>query len=188
MIRNYRLPFTFDPARLEADLSAFNAEDWTPHFNQAYYTGEWSGIALRSVGGITRQLFIDPTQTEFLDTPLMARCPCFQSVVAAFQCPVESVRLLRLRAGSRIREHRDFGLCYEQGEFRVHVPVVTNPGVEFLLEGERLDLAAGECWYVNFNLKHAIANDGVTDRVHLVIDGKVNDWMTDIMQGAREEN
>ena len=177
MIRSLQLPFVFDPARLQTDLAALSADAWVPHFNQAYYTGEWSGIALRSVGGLARQLYQDPTKTEFADTPLMALCPYLQSVASTFQCPLEAVRLLRLRAGSRIKEHRDFGLCYEEGEFRVHIPIVTNSALEFYLEDERLDLREGECWYINFNLKHHIHNDGDTDRVHLVVDGQVNDWV-----------
>ena len=50
-----------------------------------------------------------------------------------------------------IREHGDFGLEYYDGEIRVHVPVVINPQVEFLLNGDRLTLAPGEAWYLNVN-------------------------------------
>jgi hypothetical protein len=177
MIRSLRLPFCFDPTRLQGDLALLNADDWVPHFNQAYYTGEWSGAALRSVGGSARQLFQDPTKTEFMDTPLMARCSYFQQVMSTFECPLESIRLLRLRAGSQIKEHRDFGLSYEDGVFRLHIPIVTNPQLEFYLEDERLDLREGECWYLDFNRNHRICNGGVTDRVHLVVDGLVNDWV-----------
>jgi hypothetical protein len=189
MIRYAKLPFTFDPVALQADLGRIEAEAWAPHFNTRYYTGDWSGISLRSVGGVERQLFSDPSRPdEFADTPRLMACPAIQAVMAAFACPLEGVRLLRLRAGSRIREHRDYGLCLEKGEFRVHVPVVTNPLVDFTLGGERLTLRAGECWYLNFDLPHAVANAGTVDRVHLVLDGRVNPWIEHLIAlaaGAR---
>ena len=184
MIRYFQLPMMFKPIRLQADMAAVEADEWVPHFNQGYYTGEWSGVSLRSIGGLARQLFADPSKTNFENTPVLARCSYFQSVLAGFECPLEAVRLLKLRAGSRIKEHRDFGLCYEEGEFRVHIPIVTNPEVEFTLEGEKLELNEGEAWYVNFNLPHRIENAGETDRVHLVIDGKVNEWVRNLFAPA----
>ncbi len=87
------------------------------------------------------------------------------------------VRLLRLGAGSRIREHRDFCLGFEDGEVRIHVPVVTSPLVEFYSAGRRIEMREGEAWYVNFNLPHRLYNGAAFDRVHLVIDGPVNDWV-----------
>jgi hypothetical protein len=42
----------------------------------------------------------------------------------------------------------------------------------------------GECWYVNFNLAHAVENRGASDRVHLVIDGLVNDWVRTVFDTA----
>jgi hypothetical protein len=35
----------------------------------------------------------------------------------------------------------------------------------------------GECWYLNFNLPHRVKNSGTADRIHLVIDCVVNDWL-----------
>ena len=57
---------------------------------------------------------------------------------------LESVRFLRLAAGSSIREHRDPGLSIEEGVFRLHVPVRTNPDVEFLVGGRLMTMAEGE--------------------------------------------
>jgi aspartyl/asparaginyl beta-hydroxylase (cupin superfamily) len=89
------------------------------------------------------------------------------------------VRFLRLAAGSVIREHRDPGLRFEEGVFRLHIPVRTNPEVEFRVGGELLQMAEGECWYVNFDLPHALVNRGGSDRVHLVVDGVVDDAVLD---------
>jgi hypothetical protein len=90
---------------------------------------------------------------------------------------LKSVRLLRLAPGSVIREHSDFDLGEELGEVRLHVPVVTNPNVEFYLAGKRVAMEAGECWYLDLSLPHRVQNRGASERVHLVVDCVLNDWL-----------
>jgi hypothetical protein len=149
-----------------------------PHFNDRIYEGEWSGVALRSVGGRPATLYPDPTATgAFADTELLGRCPYYREMLESFRCPTTAVRLLRLKAGSNIREHRDYKLGYEDGEVRLHVPIVTSPDVTFYLDGRPVPMQVGECWYVNVNLPHRVDNRSRTDRIHLVIDCVVNDWL-----------
>mgnify|MGYP003579285435 CR=1 FL=1 len=88
---------------------------------------------------------------------------------------------MKLHAGAVIKEHRDTTLCFEEGEARLHIPVVTNPYVSFYLDGEKLQLKEGECWYMNLCLRHRVQNDGRTDRIHLVIDCLVNDWLREVL-------
>jgi hypothetical protein len=38
-------------------------------------------------------------------------------------------------------------------------------------------MAPGECWYLRLSDPHRVANRGETDRVHLLIDCRVNDWL-----------
>lgn len=152
--------------------------DWVPHFNQRYYEGEWSAAALRSVGGDAKQIYPDPTALgRFADTCILARCPYIQEVIATFECPVEAARLLKLSAGSCIREHKDLNLGYEDGEIRIHIPVQTDEDVSFYLAGERILMREGESWYLNFNLPHRVENRSHVDRIHLVLDCQLNDWL-----------
>lgn len=181
MLNSYKLPLRFDPDRLKEDLARLGADEWVPHFNTSYYEGDWSGIALRAVGGRAGQLYPDPTATDdFADTPILARCPYFQEVLAAFHCPLTSVRLLKLAAQSNIREHKDYKLGFEDGELRVHVPVVTNLDVAFFLAGEQVIMQEGEAWYLDLNLRHRVENHSDIDRIHLVIDCMVNDWVREL--------
>jgi len=181
------LPLRFDPLGLRADLDGLDPHDWVPHFNTGIYAGDWSGVALRSVGGISDRLYPDPTAGErFAATSIMDRCPHARAAVDSFPCPLLAVRFLRLGAGSTIREHRDFNLGVEDGEVRLHVPVTTNPQVEFLLDGAAIDMGLGEVWYLDLNLRHAVANRGPTARVHLVIDCVVDDWLGAVLTGAFE--
>ena len=182
MLSAIRLPITFDAAALAEDVGLMGEDDWVPHFNTSTYEGDWSGVALRSVGGVARQLYPDPTATaSFADTPYLDRCAAARAALASFECPLLSVRFLRLAAGAVIREHRDLNLAWEDGELRVHIPVLTNPYVEFLLAGTRIEMREGEAWYLDFNQKHAVANRGKTNRVHLVVDCVVNEWVTQLL-------
>lgn len=178
-----RLPLRFDMAALAADALALAESAWLPHFNTAYYQGDWSGAALRAVGGRSDTIYPDPASREpWLDTQLLARCPAIAAALDRIEADKSSVRLLRLGPGARVKEHRDHALGYEDGECRLHVPVVSGPEAEFVLAGEPLLMADGECWYVNVNKRHSVANSGTTPRIHLVMDVFVNDWLTEALQ------
>lgn len=180
-----KFPFSFDPQLLQKDACGFAADDWIPHFNTQYYEGDWSGIALRAAKGAHVQLYSDPNATEgFVDTLMMERCSYVPKVLETFQCEMTSVRFLRLSAGSHIRRHRDYQLGFEDGEIRIHIPVVTNPQVEFILNDERVYMKEGEAWYLNFNHYHSVNNSSSTDRIHLVMDCVVNDWLLSHFQEA----
>ena len=173
-----RLPFNFDPKPLQIDLENVKATDWVRHFNSDYFDGNWEGVALRSIGGVGNQIYPDPHSVgEVLDTDLLKRCPNITAAVRSFECEIRSARLLRLTPGSKIREHRDYNLGFSDGEVRLHVPIITNAYVQFYLNGRRVEMAEGECWYLDFSLPHKVANNGDVDRVHLVVDCKLNDWL-----------
>jgi hypothetical protein len=45
----------------------------------------------------------------------------------------------------------------------------------------------GEAWYLRLSDPHAVANRGSSDRVHLVLDLVVNDWLTGFFDDASAE-
>jgi hypothetical protein len=187
MLQSARLALRFDPLRLQADLRRLASGVWTPHFNTSFFEGDWSGIALRASAS-DRGLFATGESTsEFASTEALEACRYFQEVLAAFQCPLKSVRLLRLAPGSIIREHSDFDLGEELGEVRLHVPVVTNPDVEFYLAGTRVAMDAGECWYLDLSLPHRVQNRGAVERVHLVVDCVLNAWLRHLIDHPASE-
>jgi len=89
-----------------------------------------------------------------------------------------------LSAGSTIKEHRDFDLGLEEGRLRMHIPVCTNADVDFFLDGHPIEMNEGECWYLDLGLPHWVKNRGATDRIHLVIDCELNDWLGEMIQIA----
>ena len=180
--RRVRLPLRFDAAALEADVAALGEEAWTPHFNTRLFTGDWSGVALRAVPDAPVALHPDATAAgPWEATAALEASPALRAAVARFACPQRSVRLLRLGPGATVREHRDHGLGHSDGEIRVHVPISTSPGAVFRHDGEEVAMAAGEAWYTDVRLPHAVANHGDGDRVHLVLDLVVDDWVDELL-------
>lgn len=180
------LPMRFDPAAMAADLASADATGWTRHFVTSNYAGDWSAIALRAPAGEThpiRQIAPTPGVSAWIDMPLLQASPAFQAVLATFECPIESVRLMKLAPGSAILPHRDHDLNAAEGCARLHVPIVTNDRVWFRVGDARVDMRPGECWYLRLSDEHAAANEGETDRVHIVIDVIVNDWMLGMIRG-----
>ena len=178
---------SFDPDLLRADLASVGEQDWKMHFNAADYDGAWSGVSLRSLSGRVDDLLATGIAESFEDTPLMERCPNLRAVVESFPMPLKSVRLLRLHAGSQVKEHRDRDLGLADGEVRIHVPVATSEQVEFIVAGRQLRLREGEAWYIDFSQSHRISNAGSEPRVHLVIDGELNSWARALLERSARE-
>jgi mannose-6-phosphate isomerase-like protein (cupin superfamily) len=178
-----RLDLPVDADSLVADVETLPAEAWVPHFNTRQYSGDWSGVPLRMVGGRPDRLFPEPgSDAPPTDTPWLAQCPGAWHFLASLDCPVLSARFLRLGVGAEVTEHRDNRLGYADGEVRLHVPVTTGPGASFRLAGSEVVMRPGECWYVDVNEPHAVANRGTAARVHLVVDARLDQWLDQVFQ------
>lgn len=177
MIRYLQLPFTFDASRMQREVEAITTA-WVAHFNRQDYEGDWDGLSLLAPGGASENLntFLK-VGDEIAPTPLLLQSPYLQEVLATFPCTLLTARLLRLSRGAHIKTHTDLGLLYEKGEARLHIPIVTHEQVEFILDGDRLDFKEGECWYMNASLPHSVRNPSPVDRIHLVFDCQVNEWL-----------
>jgi hypothetical protein len=168
-----RLPLRFDAAALQAAVDALPADAWEPHFNRGYYVGDWSGVALRAPRGA--HLALAPGEGDGCDTPL---CDAFwRAQLAQLQTPLRSARLLRLGPGGCIREHCDHDLGHPDSDRRLHVPIVTDERVDFLLDGLRVPMRPGECWFLDLARPHRVENHGGTARVHLVLDARPSPWL-----------
>jgi hypothetical protein len=185
-----RLPLDFDPAALAADVERFAADEWTPHYVRDNYEGEWSAIPLRCAAGEThpvRMIGVHSSAAGFVDTRFLDRVPALRAALDRFHCPLKSVRLMRLAAGSVIKEHADHDPDAEsRPAVRLHVPVTTGPQVEFLLNRRPVAMTAGSAWYLRLSDPHSVANRGASDRVHLVIDAWTSDWLDRMLSAGAE--
>ena len=157
-----RLPYSFDAAKLAAEISALDDSAWMVHPSRM--TGN-SAVALLSRDGADNDDF-EGTMSE---TPHLARCEYLRQVMASFGEVLGRSRLMKLAAGSEVSQHVDFNYHWYT-RVRIHIPVITNPEVIFYCANEKIHMQAGECWIFNNWRRHRVANSSNEDRVHLVID------------------
>lgn len=182
-----RLGFNFDPLPMLADARLIPAESWTSHFVPQHFTGDWSVVPLRAARGATHPILritSPPACDDWCDTEFLDACPAIAALLACFPCPLASVRLMRLGSHSQIHEHRDVDLDAAMGMVRLHVPLSSNPDVDFLLNATPVPMRPGECWYLRLADPHQVINRGSTERIHLVIDARVDRWLATILHEA----
>jgi hypothetical protein len=181
-----KLSLSFDPKPLVDDVLQIPEFVWQPHYNRSAYEGDWSGVPLRAELGSMSPLYPNPAAEHFADLPGLQLCPGITQALSQIPCELRSVRLLKLGAGSSIKRHRDADLSPADREVRLHVPVITHPNVRFYLNDELIPMREGELWFLNLSQFHNVDNQSPIDRVHLVIDVLVNDWLRAQIMQERE--
>ena len=177
-----KLSLKFDSELLKSEVKNLIDVKWIGHFVKQNYHGNWSVIPLTAREGVTHPVQMAaaiPGDYNFVPTPFLELCPYIQSVLEYFKTEKCSVRLMKLTPGSEIKEHRDYDL--DEGEVRIHIPVFTNDKVSFYVNNTKVEMKEGECWYLRLSDPHRVLNKGETDRIHLVIDLKVNDWLSQML-------
>ena len=77
--------------------------------------------------------------------------------------------LTRLSPGTVIKPHRDQGESLMRAH-RYHVPITTNPLVDFFIGDRPFHFGVGEIWEINNRARHAVRNASDRGRVHLILD------------------
>ncbi|GFM68515.1 aspartyl/asparaginyl beta-hydroxylase domain-containing protein [Pseudomonas lijiangensis] len=170
-----RLPVTADLPLLLQALSRIADTAWAAHFNAGYYEGQWSGVALISAADALTELSSGAGEAISRDPWLTDEC--WAAALRDLPLDIRSARLLRLGPGSRIHEHRDYDLDGPQADRRLHIPLLSSPDVDFMLDRQRIPMNAGECWFLDLARPHSVDNWGQQDRVHLVLDCRPNAWL-----------
>lgn len=172
-----RLPYRFDIERLTREVLAFDQSEWMPHVQG--FVGN-SAIPLISLNGQMNDDFNGPMQV----TEKLERSPYIKQVLASFGEVFGRSRLMGLQGKCAVQEHRDVNYHW-YSRVRIHIPVITNPGVLFYCGDTHVHMAAGETWIFDSWKKHRVENASDQFRVHLVIDtaGSAKFWE---MVGASE--
>ena len=174
-----QLPINFSITKLQQDLDLCENISWTPHFNTQRYKGNWTSISLRSNSGLSGDIYSFANK-EYKNTAVLDECTYFKEIIDWFQCEKEAIRLLKLDPCSEIKEHTDNDTSYEEGFFRIHIPIYTNSDVYFYVNNELVPMQMGECWYANFQLPHSVKNASIESRVHLTLDCIRNAWSDEL--------
>ena len=171
-----KLPFQFDPEKLLEAYSQVPKSDYHEIHN-TYVTPH----KLLS----THLIDVDINEVEsglFRPNDRLKGLSYLMEVYETFECEKSTFRIHELLPESKITEHRDLGLCYEKGTLRIHIPIITNPDISMVLNGEEIKMLPGEAWYLDFDLPHAVYNPSNQSRTHLIMDCIANEWWDGIMK------
>lgn len=175
-----RLPLAIDLPALLPALAQVPIETWQTHFNHSYHEGDWSGVAL--VTAEDAPLPLAPGLGAPKNMAWWQGETAWQTVLAPFQASLRAARLLRLGEGARIHEHRDPDLGRPGGCLRLHIPLLSPPGVEFLVDGLQVPMRPGECWFIDLSRPHRVNNPGPGERIHLVLDCAADPWLLALIE------
>lgn len=171
-----RLPRHYDVQLMLKDLEALQEVKRAAQPGP-YHKGEWTGIALYSMGG-KQSAFPSAAGTDhYRETEELGRAPYLKQILSELECPKEVVRILFLPPGGHIKDHFDFHTSFQFGLLRLHIPIVTHPQVAFIIDGKRQTWNPGELWYGDFSKVHSVKNDSDIVRVHMVIDVQINEFL-----------
>ncbi|WP_108868353.1 aspartyl/asparaginyl beta-hydroxylase domain-containing protein [Aquimarina aquimarini] len=183
-----KLPFSFNKEKMLAEFEALKAQDFE------YY----DVIPLRAPAHVVDPSlpfpppvndYADGSWTEWSDTRALIESPYLMSVVDTFRkhTKVTLVRLLRLAAGSIVKEHTDPTLALEvhKSVIRLTIPILKNDKVTFFLNGTPVSMQPGECWYLRLTDPHKIINEGDIERVNLTVDMIPNNWIREIIENNK---
>ncbi|MEL7185773.1 MAG: aspartyl/asparaginyl beta-hydroxylase domain-containing protein [Pseudomonadota bacterium] len=167
-----RLPYAFDAERMAAEAEALPASAWLAHPSRM--AGN-SAVALISRDGGDN----DDFEGTMVETGHLHACPAIRQAIGSFGEVFGRSRLMKLAAGSEVSTHVDFNYHWYT-RVRIHIPLVTNPGVTFYCADQNVHMRAGECWIFNSWRRHRVTNESNADRIHLVIDtaGSSRFWET----------
>lgn len=75
----------------------------------------------------------------------------------------------KLMPRGKILPHRDTLESFHIGH-RIHVPLLTNPGVRYTIAGKPYAFEVGKAYEINNQRKHSVMNLGSSDRLSLIFD------------------
>ena len=171
-----QLPIRFDADRLAAEVNALPASAWLPH--PTGFVGN-EAVPLVSPDGLPNDDFDGP----MAPTESLRQMPYIMDLMAELGCVWGRSRLMALAAGADVPIHIDVHYHWRTHR-RLHIPVVTNPGVLFTVDNETVHMEAGDCWLFDSFSLHKVQNKGSERRIHLVLDTVGGQKLWDLVEAA----
>ena len=162
---------------LAAEVRALPASAWVPH--PGSYPGN-DAVPLIAKDGQPSNAFYG----TMMPTENLRRCRYIMEIMADIGAVWGRSRLMGLAPGAEVPPHVDVHYHWRT-HIRVHVPVITNPGVTFTVAGKSVHMSPGECWVFDSFSLHDVQNRGSEKRVHLVLDTVGGGRLWDLIEEAQ---
>ena len=151
-----------------------------------YNDGNWEAISLRGYSSDPENILkpgvlksgIDTSELQDTTLRSLPEMEALNEILERIPAQFERVRVMRLKAGTKIEKHTDKvdkSIGFDDGQIvRIHIPIKTDPKVIFsLYEGkEKKDFffEKGNYYYADVTKAHEVHNTWDQDRLHLVVD------------------
>lgn len=172
-----KLPIRFCAETLAAEVRALPPSAWEPHPQR--FPGNEAVPLVTPAGQVSNDFAGPMGPTEYL-----LQCPYVMEAMAEIGAVWGRGRLMGLGAGAEVPPHVDANY-YWRTHIRFHIPVITNPDVDFSCGDATVNMAPGECWIFDTFRPHHVHNRGAGQRVHLVFDTVGGERLWDLVEAAR---
>lgn len=104
--------------------------------------------------------------------------PIAQKIISALGAEKpELLVFYYLEPGTKLHPHRDLTGASLNNRVRFHVPVITNPKVDFRVSKERVFMEPGDLWCLDTSYLHSVENGGDETRVHIIVEAYISPQM-----------
>jgi aspartyl/asparaginyl beta-hydroxylase (cupin superfamily) len=159
---------------IEDIIQTIKSQDWKPVWeNNSYADEKWREIKVIE---------------DYKCTDYYHLFPHLDKIRNHFKTEIISMMFYSMIPGANIHPHRDMIGNVGWGGLRFHIPVQTNPNLIFKVSNKRVVMNVGELWALDTSYLHSVNNLGETERIHLVFDVKVNDWVKTTLLPKRNIN
>lgn len=161
---------------LAAEVRALPASAWVPH--PGSYPGN-DAVPLIAKDGQVSNAFAG----SMMPTAHLRQCRYITEILADIGAVWGRSRLMGLAPGAEVPPHVDVHYHWRT-HVRIHIPVITNPGVTFTVDGTSVHMEPGECWTFDSFRLHDVQNRGSEKRIHLVLDTVGGERLWDLVEEA----
>ncbi|MGQ0619715.1 MAG: aspartyl/asparaginyl beta-hydroxylase domain-containing protein [Panacagrimonas sp.] len=176
-----RLPLRVDAGRLATEVATLPEALWGSRGGRVGVHEAAEAIWLRGHAPAQGILPIE-------DRPPLAQLPYVRELIGiTLGGSAQRCLLARLPAGAVIGLHVDRAPYFAK-TLRVHVPILTHPGVHMLSAGRCYTMSTGEAWTLNNSAPHAVWNaHTLLPRTHLICDFVPTPRLLDLLGRAERE-
>ncbi len=173
----YKINFDFDHQKI---LKEYNdAKNKLSNINHPSigidHDGGWEVVALYSQNGdavnVKKISDVNTKPTEIVKYFSYTN-EVIQELLKKYDCKPRRIRFSILKAQKKINWHHDWDESIEYNNSRLHLPLVVNKKVDSHLCHQSYQWKPGELFYGDYSFPHQIKNNGLLDRLHLIIDLK----------------
>jgi hypothetical protein len=156
-----------DKSTIDETLNELKNYNWSPVWADKRYAGEhWMTC---------------PLIEDFHKTPNFKIFQLSSIIEEKMKCKIKNLMFYAMLPGGDIPPHRDMVGNVGLGGLRLHVPIITNEKVNFIVDGQKVIMSQGELWALDTSYTHSVSNFGNNNRIHLVMDVIVNDWVINLL-------